>query len=82
MPNVTLPETDSKFAPENGRLEYFLVSFWDGGYSQGRLLLFLGRVPFGAVPHGFGDVCLRSFGQGTHLSHEKKNFLLSIILVG
>ena len=26
---VTLPETNSKIAPENGWLEDFLVSFWD-----------------------------------------------------
>ena len=26
--DITLPETNSKFAPENGWLEYFLVSFW------------------------------------------------------
>ncbi len=28
---TTLPETNSKFAPENGWLEYFLVSFWGVG---------------------------------------------------
>ena len=28
------------FAPENGWLEYFLVSFWDGPFS-------------GAIPYGF-----------------------------
>ena len=26
--NFTFPETNSKFAPENVWLEYFLVSFW------------------------------------------------------
>ena len=29
---VTLPGTNI-FAPENGWLEYFLVSFWDGPFS-------------------------------------------------
>ena len=38
----TLPETNSKFAPENGCLEYFLVSFWISAYFQGLLLLVSG----------------------------------------
>ena len=29
---LTLPETNSEFTPENGRLEYFLVSFWGVGW--------------------------------------------------
>ena len=40
----TLPETNSEFTPENGWLEYFLVSFWVPAYFQGRLLLVSGRV--------------------------------------
>ena len=32
---ITLPETNSKFAPENGWLEYFLVSFWQEAYFSG-----------------------------------------------
>ena len=39
------PETNSKLAPENGWLEYFLVSFWGPAYFQGRLLLVSGSVP-------------------------------------
>ena len=34
MPRSTLPETNV-FAPENGWLECFLVSFWDFAYFQG-----------------------------------------------
>ena len=34
----TLPETN--VAPENGRLEYFLVSFWVPAYFQGRTVSF------------------------------------------
>ncbi len=30
----SLPETNSNFAPENGWLEDFLVSFWGPAYSQ------------------------------------------------
>ena len=40
----TLPETNSKFAPENGWLEYFLLSFLDGLFSGANLLLVLGSV--------------------------------------
>ena len=36
---IALPETNSKFAPENGWLEYFLVSFWDGLFSGAMLVL-------------------------------------------
>ena len=32
---ITLPETNI-FAPENGWLEYFLISFWGPAYFQGR----------------------------------------------
>ena len=32
---MTLPETNSKFAPENGWLDYW-VSFWDLAHFQGR----------------------------------------------
>ena len=32
---ITLPETNSEFSPENGWLEYFLVSFWGAAYFQG-----------------------------------------------
>ena len=32
---ITLPQTNSKFTPENGWLEYFLVSFWQEAYFQG-----------------------------------------------
>lgn len=28
-----LPETNSKFVPDNGWLEYYIISFWDGLYS-------------------------------------------------
>ena len=38
------PETNSKFAPENEWLEYFLVSFWVPAYFQVLLLLVLGGV--------------------------------------
>ena len=31
---TTLPETKSKFAPENGWLEYEFVSFWVSTYFQ------------------------------------------------
>ena len=41
----TLSETNSKFAPENGWLEDFLVSFWDGIFSGAELLV-SGRVLF------------------------------------
>ena len=41
----TLPETNI-FAPENGCLEYFLVSFWVlAPFSGAKLLLVSGRVP-------------------------------------
>ena len=36
-------------APENGRLEYFLVSFWGPAYFQGLLLLVLGSVLLGML---------------------------------
>ena len=36
----TLPETNSEFTPENGWLEYFLVSFW------GKRPIFRGHVSF------------------------------------
>ena len=39
-PLYTLPETNSQFAPENGWLEYFLVSFWGPVYFQGRAVGF------------------------------------------
>ena len=43
-PKNTLPETNSKFAPENGRLEYELVSFWDThGYSGAIAVSFKGQ---------------------------------------
>ena len=37
----TLPETNSHFAPENGWLEYFLVSFWGPGLFSGALAVTL-----------------------------------------
>ncbi len=30
----TLPETNSEFTPENGWLEYTIISFWDGPFSS------------------------------------------------
>ena len=36
----TLPETNSQFAPANGWLEYFLVSFWGPAYFQVRTVSF------------------------------------------
>jgi len=40
---ITLPETSSRFAPENGWLEGYIVSFWEGLFFRGELLV-LGNV--------------------------------------
>ena len=39
----TFPPWNKRFAPENGWLEYYIVSFWDFPYFHGRLLV-SGRV--------------------------------------
>ncbi len=51
---VTLPKTNSKFAPENGWLEYDEVSFWGGilAYFRGRCLLLSGRLFFFLTQQG------------------------------
>ena len=33
--SITLPETNSEFTPENGRLEYDELSFWELGLFSG-----------------------------------------------
>ena len=43
------PETNSKFAPENGWLEDDPASFWVSAHFQGRLLLVLGRLILGSL---------------------------------
>ena len=62
----TLPETNI-FAPENGWLEYFLVSFWDG--------LFSGAFAVSFLPGG-GFVCLLVIFRLSHLHHH----LISIVV--
>ena len=46
FPNCTLPENSSKFAPENGWLEYDELSFWLflGLFSEANWLLVSGSV--------------------------------------
>ena len=52
MWECTLPETNSKFAPDNGWLEYDPASFWGvkRPIFRGEVLLVSGRVPPG-TPH-------------------------------
>ena len=38
--SITLPETNSEFTPENGWLEYILVSFLEFAYFQVRTVSF------------------------------------------
>ena len=73
--SFTLPETNSKFAPENGWLEYYIVSFWGnlGLFSGPNLLLVLRSVvnyPL-CCPHNEKPLCLRTPNKNCHtrLSH-------------
>ncbi len=49
--STILPETN--IAPENGWLEYYIVSFWDGLFSGAMLVL-------GSVMSLFGEYCFTS----------------------
>jgi len=56
MSDITLPKTHM-FAPENGWLEDFLVSFWgQTAYFQGRLLL---PVSFRECTCDFDDIIFK-----------------------
>ena len=53
---VTLPETNSNFAPENGWLEYDRLSYWVSAYFQGQAVSFRECKWLGSSPVYFSHL--------------------------